>query len=94
MQAGTTVVELCETAQGQATCVERDLGWVGFHDEDVVDVWACRGECEGGCYVAGELRDTARWNAGVVQGEIVCGSEFCGCTGDGGTVADIEVAGG
>lgn len=93
MQAGTAVVELRETAQGQATRVERDLGWVGFHDEDVVDVRACRGECEGGCYIAGELGDSSCGDASAVQGEIVCCGELGGCTGDGGTVADVEVAG-
>jgi hypothetical protein len=87
------VVELRETAQGQAARVQGDLGRVGFHDEDVVDVGARRGEDEGGCYVLGEFGDGSRGNTGVVQGEIVCCGELGSCSGDGGTVTEVEIAG-
>jgi hypothetical protein len=88
------VVELRESAQRQAARVQGDLGRVGFHDEDVVDVGACCGEGEGSCYVPGELGDTSRRNTGAVQREIVCCGELSGCSGDGGTVTEVEVAGG
>lgn len=94
MQASAAVVELREAAQGQAARVQGDLGRVGFHDEDVVDVGPCRGEDEGGCYVPGELGDSSCRDAGGIQGEIVCCGELGGCAGDGGTVAEVEVAGG
>lgn len=93
VHAGAAVVELRETAQGQAAGVQGDLGRVGFHDEDVVDVGASRGEGKGSCYIPGELGDAPRGNTGVVQGEIVCCGELGGCSGDGGTVAEVEVAG-
>lgn len=93
VQAGAAVVELRETAQGQAARVQGDLGRVGFHDEDVVDVGACCGEGERGCYVPGELGDGPRGNTGVVQWEIVCCGELGGCSGDSGTVTEVEVAG-
>jgi hypothetical protein len=88
------VVELREAAQGQAARVQGDLGRVGLHNKDVVDVGACCGEGEGGCYVARELGDTSCWNTSVVDREIVCCGELGGCAGDGGTVAEVEVAGG
>lgn len=94
MQAGTAVVELREAAQGQAASVEGDLGGIGFHDEDVVDVRTCRGEGERGCYVPRKLGDTGVGNTRGIDGEIVCRGELGGCAGDGGTVTDVEVAGG
>ena len=92
MYAGTAVVELRKAAQGQAAGVQGDLGRVGFHDEDVVDVGSRCGEGERGRYIARELGDTPGWDASVVEGEVVCCGELGGCTSDGGTVAEVEVA--
>lgn len=66
VQTGVCVAELSQPALGQATRVERDLGRVGLHDEDVVDVRTRCGQLEGLGDLAGELVNLAVRDAGVV----------------------------
>ena len=71
MDAGAGAAELGLSANGQATSVERDLGGIRLHDEDIVDMGAGGLELEGLGHIAGELGDPALWNPGGVEGQIV-----------------------
>lgn len=73
MDTGAGVAELGLSANGQTTSIERDLGGVSLHDEDVVDMGAGGLQLEGLGHIAGELGDPALWNPGGVEGQIVVG---------------------
>lgn len=73
MEAGVGVAELRQLAQVTAARVERDLGWVGLHDEDVVDVRLGCVQHEGLGHFAGKFVDRALRDAGRVEGQVVGG---------------------
>lgn len=64
VEASVRVAELSQAAQGQATGVERDLGGIGLHDEDVVDVRTCSLKLEQLGHVARELGDSGFGDTG------------------------------
>lgn len=64
MEAGIGMAELSQAAQGQTTGIERDLGGISLHDEDVIDVWTSGLELEQLGHVARELGDSGFGDAG------------------------------
>lgn len=76
VEAGVGVAELAQQAQGLAAGVEWDLRWVGFDDEDIVDMWACCVEVEGLGHFAGEGGYLPLWDACRVEGQVVFGCEL------------------
>lgn len=91
MNPGARVAELRKLAQGQTARVERDLGRVGLHDEDVVDMRLRGMEHKGLGDVAREFGDGALWDPRCVEGQVVCRTELSSRTSDGGAVTDVEV---
>lgn len=92
VQTAVGVAERSEATQRQIACVEGDLGGVGLHDEDIVNVCTGGGQFKGCGHIAGEFIDVSERDAAVIDRQVVLGSELGGGAGDGGAVTDVEVA--
>lgn len=92
VQLGVWVAELRETAQWQATRVERNFRRIGLHDKDVIDVRLLGAQREWGSHVARELVDGADRDAGGVDREVVGGCELGGGARHRRAAGKVEVA--